>query len=81
MVIAAEEYGAGTGRIRLKRVPDASAASLEAFMIETVEPGSLIRTDGWPSYSKLHALGYRHETSVTGGDPSRTDRDLKGRLP
>ncbi len=81
VAVAAEEYGAGIGRIRLKRVLDASAASLEAFMIETVEPGSLIRTDGWPSYSKLHALGYRHETSVTGEDPSRTDRDLKGRLP
>ena len=76
VAVAAEEDGAGTGRIRLKRVADASAASLEAFVLEAVEPGSVIRTDGWPSYSKLHALGYRHETSVTGGDPSRTDRDF-----
>ena len=77
VAVAAEEDGAGTGRTSgWKRVADASAASLEAFVLEAVEPGSVIRTDGWPSYSKLHALGYRHETSVTGGDPSRTDRDF-----
>ena len=74
VAIAAEEDGAGIGRIRLQRVPDASAASLEAFILEAVEPGSVIRTDGWPSYSKLHDLGYRHEASVTGGDPSKTDK-------
>ncbi len=41
---------------------------------KAVEPGSVIRTDGWPSYSKLHDLGYGHEASVTGGDPSKTDK-------
>ena len=76
VAVAAEEAGAGTGRIRLKRVPDASAASLEAFILEAVEPGSAVRTDGWPSYSKLAARGYRHETRVTGGDPARTDREF-----
>ncbi len=33
VAVAAEEAAAGVGRIRLKRVPDASAASLEAFIL------------------------------------------------
>ncbi len=57
-------------------MPDASAASLEAFILEGVEPGSVVSTDGWSSYSKLHACGYRHETSVTGGDPDKTEEDF-----
>ena len=57
-------------------MPDASAASLEAFILEAVEPGSSVRTDGWSSYSQLHALGYRHRRAVTRGDPQRLDRDF-----
>ena len=76
VAVAAEEAGSGVGRIRLKRVPDASAASLEAFILEAVEPGSAVRTDGWSSYARLQARGYRHETCVTGGDPARTDREF-----
>ena len=76
VAVAAEEAGDGIGRIRLRRVPDASAASLEAFILETVEPGSLIRTDSWPSYAQLHARGYRHQETVTAGDPERLDRDF-----
>ena len=76
VAVAAEEAGAGIGRIRLRRVPDASAASLEAFILEAVEPGSSVRTDGWPSYSQLHALGYRHRKAVTAGDPQRLDSDF-----
>ena len=49
VAVAAEEAGAGIGRIRLRHVPDASAASLEAFILEAVEPGSSVRTDGWSS--------------------------------
>ena len=76
VAVAAEEAGSGTGRIRLQRVPDASAVSLEAFILEAVEPGSIVRTDGWSSYSKLQSLGYRHAASVTGGDPARIDSDF-----
>ena len=57
-------------------VPDASAASLEAFILKTVEPGSVVRTDGWSSYSRLHAVGYRHLKAVTGGDPERIERNF-----
>ena len=68
VLVAAEEAGAGIGRIRLRRAADASAASLEAFIQEAVEPGSVVRTDGWPGYARLATLGYQHEVVVTGGD-------------
>lgn len=76
VAVAAEENGDGIGRIRLRRVPDASTASLQAFILDTVEPGSRVRRDGWSSYSKLHALGYRHRIAVTGSDPVRLKKHL-----
>jgi transposase-like protein len=61
IVIAAQENGDATGRIRLKPVVDASAKSLEAAIQETIEPGSMVKTDGWDGYNGLRALGYRHK--------------------
>lgn len=60
VVIAAELDGARIGRIRLRRVPDASAESLEDAVQQAVEPGSVVRTDGWRGYSQLDRLGYIH---------------------
>ena len=39
---------------------------MKAFLLETVEPGSAIRTDRWPSHARLREMGYRHEKAVTG---------------
>ena len=44
----------------MRRIPDASADSLQAFVEETIEPGSLVHTDGWHGYDRLKATGYRH---------------------
>lgn len=74
VAVVVEERGTGMRRIRLQRVANASAASLEAFLLEAVEPGSTIRTDGWPSYSQLQALGYHHEEVVTGSDRDRLEQ-------
>ena len=38
VAVAAEEDGRGMGRIRLRRIVDASAASLEAFVEEAIQP-------------------------------------------
>jgi hypothetical protein len=46
IAIAAEEVGHGIGRIRLRRIPDGSAASLHTFVHDTIEPGSLVHTMG-----------------------------------
>ena len=40
---------------------DASAASLHAFVIDHVEPGARIITDGWQGYRGLEKLGYIHD--------------------
>jgi transposase-like protein len=59
--IAVQESERGIGRIRMQRVTDASGESLEPAVWEMVEPGSVVRTDGWRGYSGLAELGYQHE--------------------
>lgn len=67
VVIAAQKEGRKIGRIRLARVPDASANSLVGFIQQVIEPGSLVCTDGWESYSGLPQMGYRHKVVVLQG--------------
>lgn len=64
------------GRARLRGNADVSAASVEVFVLDAVEPGGRIRTDAWPSYTRLQGLGSRHEKAVTGGDTDRLERDI-----
>jgi transposase-like protein len=67
VVIAAQEDGAGMGRIRMRRIADASAESLESFLYENIEPGSIIHTDGWPGYGGVAAKSYVHQVTVLTG--------------
>lgn len=60
VVISAEIKGRRIGRIRLQRVPDASAPSLEDAVQKAASQGSVIRTDEWKGYSQLQSLGYEH---------------------
>ena len=60
VLVMAQETEQGLGRIRLARVADASAASLEAALARSIEPGSRVRTDDWKGYRGLTALGYQH---------------------
>ena len=61
--------GKSIGRIRLRSIADASAASLHSFIADAVEPGSTLHTDGWPGYKGLEQKGYLCETSVIGKQP------------
>jgi len=67
IVIAAEADGPGIGRIRMRVIEDASAASLHPFIQDCVEPGSLLHTDGWQGYSGLDQKGYQWEVTVLRG--------------
>ena len=58
IAVAVEEDGAGIGRIRMRRIPDASAESLMPFIEDSVEPSSVIHTDGWLGYSPLNGKGW-----------------------
>jgi transposase-like protein/ribosomal protein L37AE/L43A len=67
IVVAAQEDGAGIGRIRMRRIPDASAESLMPFVEEAVVPGSQVHTDGWLGYLPLKAKGYVHQITLLRG--------------
>lgn len=54
------------GRVRFRVIPDETAASFVPFVTANVRPGSVVHTDGDPSYSGLAALGYAHQPHVQG---------------
>ena len=61
VLIAAQADRRKIGRIRLVRIPDASAASLEPAVRQSVEPGTRVQTDDWSGYNGLKSLGYDHQ--------------------
>jgi transposase-like protein len=80
VVIAAEEDGEGMGRIRMARIADASAASLQGFIRSAVTPGSRVHTDGWDGYAGLSAVGYQHDVSVLRGQGKSASTKLLPRV-
>ncbi|MBW1744139.1 MAG: IS1595 family transposase [Deltaproteobacteria bacterium] len=60
VVIAVEDKVTCFGRIRLRRVADASAKSLVPAVQESVKLGSVVRTDGWSGYEPLPCEEYEH---------------------
>ena len=64
IVVAAQVDAKKIGRIRMKRIQNASSQSLHSFIEEAIEPGSVILTDGWEGYSGLAKKGYNHEITV-----------------
>ena len=79
VVVAAQEDGAGIGRIRMRQIVDASAASLVPFVQDSVEPGSVIHTDGWLGYLPLESKGYEHEVTFLKGK-KKTPSELMPRV-
>lgn len=60
VVVVAQKNGDWIGRIRLRRVSNASRESLCRAVQESVEPGTVVHTDGWQGYGQLKTLGYAH---------------------
>ena len=58
VLIAVEDKDNRIGRIRLRRIADASALSITPAVEENVEPGSVMRTDDWKGYGPLVSKGY-----------------------
>lgn len=67
VAVAVEIEGRRLGRIRLRRIPDASAESLMAFVDGALEPGSHVHTDGWLGYEPLRRKGYHHRVTYLQG--------------
>ena len=51
----------------MARIPEASRVALHAFVQQSVEPGSVVHTDGLLAYRGLDRLGYEHEVTVLQG--------------
>lgn len=76
VVIAAQADGAGTGRIRMRRIPDSSADRLLPFVKDAVDPRSVVITDGWAGYAGLRETGFRHKVKTRGSNPERASKLL-----
>lgn len=68
--------GVIAGRLRLEVVSGRSQKELEPFVLATVVPDSIVRTDGWTGYDNLTKLGYRHDPLAIQGDQSKTETHL-----
>ena len=68
VAVAAEEDGPAIGRIRMRRILDASAGSLVPFIEDCVEPGSVVHTDGWLGCLPLEDKDYRHQVTYLKGN-------------
>ena len=60
VVIAVEVRGRGSGRVRMSVIPDVSATSLHDFILNNVDIGSEVRSDGWTGYKGIETLCYKH---------------------
>lgn len=80
VVIAAEEDGTRIGRIRLNRVADASGKSLGEAAEKAVEPGSVVRTDGWNGYNGFSKAGYVHKVVRESADVGENLLPLANRV-
>lgn len=76
VVIAAEEEGERIGRIRMRRVADASGASLIPFIVDAIEPGSVVHTDGWSGYRGVTGEGYVHEVTKLARESESTVKSM-----
>jgi transposase-like protein len=79
IIVAAQEDGPGIGRIRMRRIVDASAESLVPFIQDSVEAGSVIHTDGWLGYEPVGGKGYDHEVTFLKGN-KKTPSELMPRV-
>ena len=68
IIVAAEEDGAGIGRVRLRRLPNLAKPTLHGFIAQAIEPGSTVRTDGLNAYRGLQ--GYGHDRRVQREQPA-----------
>ena len=80
VAVAVEQVGRqGLGRIRMRRVRNASATSLQAFVEDAIEPGTLVHTDGWLGDERLTKRRYRHRITFLRGQ-AQSPADLLPRV-
>lgn len=61
VLVAIEKKEKKMGRLRLSRIKDASALTLESAIEKSVAKGSIIKTDAWNGYNGIDKIGYIRE--------------------
>lgn len=70
----------GIGRCRMRPLADLSSGSLHPFVVDNVESGARVITDGWDGYRGLEKLGYVHDRHSQRAAEARGE-DLTHMLP
>lgn len=72
VAIAVEARDGGPGRVRMQRIPSASKEVLTDFVLDHVERGSVVRTDGCRGYNGVGEHRFSHVVTniKASGDPA-----------
>jgi len=65
-----------TGRVRLQRLPNKVAGSIDRFAKQCVAPGAVIVSDDGSEFADLIAYGYAHKPITMRGDREKMDTHL-----
>jgi transposase-like protein len=68
----------GFGRCRLKVIPNAQSSTLWSFLLNHVEPGSTLITDGLSSYRGAAGSDYAHHPTPVKGSGKKAHELLPG---
>lgn len=61
VAVAVERKNSHAGRTRLRHIEDVTSSSLIGFIKGSIEAGSTVITDYFPSYGSLGRYGYKHK--------------------
>ncbi|ARV18625.1 hypothetical protein AEP_01681 [Curvibacter sp. AEP1-3] len=78
VAIAVEVLPKGFVRIRIKRLDRGNQQSLQSFIMETVEAGSKVHSDGSGAYRKIEDLGFEHKVTVHLGSDVPAHQSMLG---
>jgi transposase-like protein len=74
IIVAAQADGKGIGRIRLRHIPDTDRTTLHGFIVQSIEPGSTVVTDGLQAYRELG--DYVHDRQIQKHQPADAEHLL-----
>jgi ISXO2-like transposase domain/Transposase zinc-ribbon domain len=74
IIVAAQADGKGIGRIRLRHIPDTNRVTLHGFIVESIEPGSTVISDGLQAYRELN--DYVHDRQIQKHQPAEAEHLL-----
>lgn len=76
IMIAVETRGQETGQIRLRHIPTVDLFDPVRFIVATVEPGSMVHTDGWKRYLLNNQPAYGQIVTQLPGNPDEASELL-----